>query len=185
MRSTCPVSSDSCYKFLFTPTWGSMVREKSVIGQIWDSAQTLCRMGSVVVSCGYDTYPSELDLFSAVLYSEIDHTYLSIEAQCVSHHYPRWTATGSVEVKLTESKLSIRNHWLDKASSWSWCCKREDLDWVIHAECLHDSLLVRYPATHTVKGKKLSGSVFYWVIKKSLRLHSPQVFDTGKDVCLT
>ncbi len=27
------------------------------------------------------------------LYSEIDHTYLSIEAQCVSHHYPRWTAT--------------------------------------------------------------------------------------------
>ncbi len=27
-------------------------------------------------------------------YSEIDHTYLSIEAQCVSHHYPRWTATG-------------------------------------------------------------------------------------------
>ncbi len=29
------------------------------------------------------------------LYSEIDHTYLSIEAQCVSHHYPRWTATVS------------------------------------------------------------------------------------------
>ncbi len=27
------------------------------------------------------------------LYSEIDHTYHSIEAQCVSHHYPRWTAT--------------------------------------------------------------------------------------------
>ncbi len=27
------------------------------------------------------------------LYSEIDHTYLSIEAQCVSHNYPRWTAT--------------------------------------------------------------------------------------------
>ncbi len=25
--------------------------------------------------------------------SEIDQTYLSIEAQCVSHHYPRWTAT--------------------------------------------------------------------------------------------
>ncbi len=23
------------------------------------------------------------------LYSEIDHTYLSIEAQCVSHHYPQ------------------------------------------------------------------------------------------------
>ncbi len=28
------------------------------------------------------------------LYSEIDQTYLSIEAQCVNHHYPRWTATG-------------------------------------------------------------------------------------------
>ncbi len=27
------------------------------------------------------------------LYSEIDQTYLSIEAQCVRHHYPRWTAT--------------------------------------------------------------------------------------------
>ena len=33
---------------------------------------------------------------------------------------------------------------------------------------LNDSLLVRsrYPATHTGKGKKLSGSVFYWVIQK-------------------
>ncbi len=30
------------------------------------------------------------------LYSEIDHTYLSIEAQCVSRHYPRWTATPSL-----------------------------------------------------------------------------------------
>ncbi len=30
------------------------------------------------------------------LYLEIDHTYLSIEAQCVSHHYPRWTATPTV-----------------------------------------------------------------------------------------
>ncbi len=28
-----------------------------------------------------------------LVYSEIDHTYLSIEAQRVSHHYPRWTAT--------------------------------------------------------------------------------------------
>ncbi len=27
------------------------------------------------------------------LYSEIDQTYLSIEAQCVSDYYPRWTAT--------------------------------------------------------------------------------------------
>ncbi len=30
------------------------------------------------------------------LIPEIDHTYLSIEAQCVSHHYPRWTATLAV-----------------------------------------------------------------------------------------
>ncbi len=30
------------------------------------------------------------------LYSEIGQTYLSIEAQCVSHHYPRWTATNRV-----------------------------------------------------------------------------------------
>ncbi len=28
------------------------------------------------------------------LFSEIDHIHLSIEAQCVSHHYPQWTATG-------------------------------------------------------------------------------------------
>ena len=28
------------------------------------------------------------------LYSEIDHIHLSSEAQCVSHLYPRWTATG-------------------------------------------------------------------------------------------
>ncbi len=33
------------------------------------------------------------ELLVVRLYSEIDHTYLSIEAQCVSHHYPRWTAT--------------------------------------------------------------------------------------------
>ncbi len=26
----------------------------------------------------------------------------------------------------------------------------------------------RYPATHTGKGKKLSGSVFYWVIQKQI-----------------
>ncbi len=32
------------------------------------------------------------------LYSEIDHTYLSIEAQCVSHHYPRWTATSLTQM---------------------------------------------------------------------------------------
>ncbi len=31
---------------------------------------------------------------------------------------------------------------------------------------LNDSLSVRYPATHTGKGKKLSGPVFYWVIQK-------------------
>ncbi len=34
------------------------------------------------------------------LYSEIDHIHLSSEAQCVSHHYPRWTATSSPLVQL-------------------------------------------------------------------------------------
>ncbi len=35
--------------------------------------------------------------------------------------------------------------------------------------CRHtDSQSVRYPATHTGKGKKLSGSVFYWVIQKKI-----------------
>ncbi len=38
------------------------------------------------------------------LYSEIDHTYLSIEAQCVSHHYPRWTATMVFQPKAAKAK---------------------------------------------------------------------------------
>ncbi len=42
------------------------------------------------------------------LYSEIDHTYLGIEAQCVSHHYPRWTATTSVCAKFA-NKLKLGN----------------------------------------------------------------------------
>ena len=37
---------------------------------------------------------------------------------------------------------------------------------------LYDSLLVGYHATHTGKGKKLSDSVFYWVIKKILRVYN-------------
>ncbi len=43
------------------------------------------------------------------LYSEIDQTYLCIEAQCVSHYYPRWTATvrfGSTDVWWRNSHLS-------------------------------------------------------------------------------
>ena len=40
------------------------------------------------------------------LYSEIDHTYLSIEAQCVSHHYPRWTATVYIH-HLSESPFDL------------------------------------------------------------------------------
>ncbi len=33
---------------------------------------------------------------------------------------------------------------------------------------LTDSLWVAYPATHTGKGKKLSGSVFYWATQKKI-----------------
>ncbi len=61
---------------------------------------------AIAVSCGYDTWfavrlvmdytISRVHFGESLvnrLYSEIDHTYLSIEAQCVSHHHPRWTAT--------------------------------------------------------------------------------------------
>ncbi len=44
------------------------------------------------------------------VYSEIDQTYLSIEAQCVSHYYPRWTAT---VIKATSD-----NHGCQKLSKW-------------------------------------------------------------------
>ncbi len=55
------------------------------------------------------------------LYSEIDQTYLSIEAQCVSHYYPRWTATdggrdGCYQVHYLPPSLSylVNNytHWV-------------------------------------------------------------------------
>ena len=41
------------------------------------------------------------------LYSEIDQTYLSIEAQCVSHHYPRWTATIDTPFMILDSLVVI------------------------------------------------------------------------------
>ena len=41
------------------------------------------------------------------LYSEIDHTYLSIEAQCVSHHYPRCTATQRKSVHTTRKQYFL------------------------------------------------------------------------------
>ncbi len=43
------------------------------------------------------------------LYSEIDHTYLSIEAQCISHHYPQWTATALVKHYIAPAS-SPENH---------------------------------------------------------------------------
>ncbi len=66
---------------------------------------------------------------------------------------------------------------MTKANPWSWCCegnplsnehseKKRNLHDLTDSIQLYYSLLVRYPATHTGKGKKLSGSVFYWVIKK-------------------
>ncbi len=44
--------------------------------------------------------------WSLLAYSEIDHTYLSIEAQCVSHHYPRWIAFEIIIVR-THKKTVI------------------------------------------------------------------------------
>ncbi len=41
-------------------------------------------------------------------YSEIDQTYLSIEAQCVSHYYPRWTATLAFHLILVWVALALR-----------------------------------------------------------------------------
>ncbi len=57
-----------------------------------------------------------------------------------------------------------------EANPWSWCCKgnslsNEDIFMILQ---LNDSLSVRYPATNTGKGKKLSGSVFYLVIQKKI-----------------
>ncbi len=52
----------------------------------------------------------------ARLYSEIDHIHLSSEAQCVSHLYPRWTATyymGKV-LGLREFTTRIQNATVSK-----------------------------------------------------------------------
>ncbi len=46
----------------------------------------------------------------------------------------------------------------------------------------NDSLWVRYCATHTGKGKKLSGSVFYWVIQK--RFLRVQVVPHVDNICI-
>ncbi len=68
----------------------------------------------VAVSCGYDTqfvvrlvmdYTISYFTWSILGYSEIDHTYLRIEAQCVSHHYPRWTATRAYHSKFCYDRV--------------------------------------------------------------------------------
>ncbi len=51
------------------------------------------------------------------LYSDIDQTYLSIEAQCVSHYYPRWTAT----LKSYKTLLTNRNLWSRKPHTEPHC----------------------------------------------------------------
>ncbi len=48
-----------------------------------------------------------------------------------------------------------------KANPLSWCCEGNSLS--------NEGIFI--PATHTGKGKKLSGSVFYWVIKNFLRVY--------------
>ncbi len=54
----------------------------------------LCALSRLNKShCQFKVYVHFGESLVVRLYSEIDHTYLSIEAQCVSHHYPRWTAT--------------------------------------------------------------------------------------------
>ncbi len=60
------------------------------------------------------------------LYSEIDHTYLSIEAQCVSHHYPRWTAT---EIKHLYYPLICINSFLVFIKWIVMCYSRWRLVW--------------------------------------------------------
>ncbi len=43
-----------------------------------------------------------------------------------------------------------------------------------------DSLWVRYPATHTGKGKKLSGSVFY----RTIQIIFLRVYETGLELLI-
>ncbi len=50
------------------------------------------------------------------LYSESDHTYLSIEAQCVSQHYPRWTAT----ISMTTCNGKINKSKIIKSTFYEW-----------------------------------------------------------------
>ncbi len=54
------------------------------------------------------------------LYSEIDHTYLSIEAQCVSHHYPRWTATYILYIYTSRSVFFLEMHFLVQNKLYSY-----------------------------------------------------------------
>ncbi len=92
-----------------------------VCGQTWDG---LYHLVFYLVILGYLSDPSR-----SRLYSEIDHTYLSIEAQCVSHHYPRWTATKGKYSKTRKTRGKVGGakcphlplSWakLDHASLWS------------------------------------------------------------------
>ncbi len=49
----------------------------------------------------------------------------------------------------------------------------------LRSALVNDSLSVRYPATHTGKGEKLSGSVFYWVIQKKFLECSMRIMITN------
>ncbi len=73
------------------------------------------------------------------LYSEIDHTYLSIEAQCVSHHYPRWTAT--------TDDSPFKNYSFQRKLDQSFCIGQQHGQIILRVQRMINKFYNRSPGT--------------------------------------
>ncbi len=92
-----------------------VIKDTAFIGIFWGSSSLLRSAVGMTHSLRSDlwwTIPFRFLLGQFWDTSEIDHTYLSIEAQCVSHHYPQWTATISPCFDKATQLIKTLNHKL-------------------------------------------------------------------------
>ncbi len=115
-----PLHLSSLHGNIFSRVWRLLLAGGDALStnNYWMDRLISC-WRAVLRSAVGKTHDLRSDLWWTILYSEIDHTYLSIEAQCVSHHYPRWTATGRirnvtsvVEVRTVESPDTFNDFFL-------------------------------------------------------------------------
>ncbi len=119
------------------------------------------------------------------LYSEIDHTYLSSEAQCVSHHYPRWTATTMVRILMWALTMRNLHHILRCTCMYMKHTIKERNNVINLDHCFNTSISVPRKKSHlNILQKSVSflGTFFIWFLSiKVSFLYNPhryQYFDS-------